>query len=100
MSLFSNHTAAISHLCEKHHVKRLLVFGSAVTGKLHSTSDIDLLVEFGEVNLMEYADNYFELKEELERIFNREVDLLEMQALKNPYLIHSIQENQMLLYAA
>lgn len=100
MSLFSNHTASIQLLCEKHHVKKLVVFGSAVTGKLHSASDIDLLVEFGEVNLMEYADNYFELKEELERIFNREVDLLEMQALKNPYLIRSIQENQMLLYAA
>jgi uncharacterized protein len=57
-----------------------------------------MIVDFTDVDLYNYADNYFELKDSLERIFNREVDLLEEKAIKNPYLKQSIDSSKQLLY--
>jgi uncharacterized protein len=57
-----------------------------------------MIVDFTDVDLYNYADNYFELKDSLERIFNREVDLMEEKAIKNPYLKQSIDSSKQLLY--
>ena len=56
------------------------------------------LVKFGKIRLYDYSDNYFDLKEAFEKLFKRNVDLLEIQTLKNPYLIESINENKILVY--
>lgn len=61
-------------------------------------SDIDLIVDFGNVELYDYADNYFDFKYSLEELFKRDVDLLENQAIKNPYLRKSIDSNKQLIY--
>ena len=60
--------------------------------------DIDLLVDFKDVDLYSYADNYFDLKDALEKIFKRDVDLLEDKAIKNPYLRQSIDSSKQLIY--
>jgi len=88
----------INKLCYNHSVKTLYVFGSVLTNKFNSESDIDFLVEFLPVNSKEYADNYYDLKFSLERILNRKIDLLEETALKNPYLLQSIQNNKQIIY--
>lgn len=100
MNLIQQKTDAITSLCKAHKVNKLFVFGSVLTDRFSSESDIDFLVEFSGVSLENYADNYFDLKEKLEYLLGHNVDLLELKALKNPYLLQSIRANQELLYAA
>ena len=82
----------------KHNVGRLFAFGSVLTTQFKNDSDIDLIVDFKEVDLYDYADNYFDLKFSLENLLNREVDLLEDKAIKNPYLRKTIDSSKQLLY--
>ena len=85
-------------LCESHKVKYLYVFGSVLTNKFSDKSDVDLIVDFKDVELLEYADNYFDFKFSLEAILNRQVDLLEDKAIKNPYFKQSIDKQKQLIY--
>lgn len=88
----------IQQLCKQHKVLNLFVFGSALTDKFTPESDIDLLVEFDDVDLKNYADNYFNLKYSLQDLFHRQVDLLENKALKNPFLKQTIDASKKLIY--
>jgi predicted nucleotidyltransferase len=98
MNLIDKNIDIIRDLCLKHKVYTLFVFGSALTKKFKKSSDIDLLVDFKDVDLYDYADNYFDLKDALENIFKRNVDLLEDKAIKNPYLRQSIDSSKRLIY--
>ena len=98
MNLIEQNIDIIHDLCSKHKVRRLFVFGSVLTDRFKKDSDIDLVVDFQEIDLYEYADNYFDLKESLEKLFKRNVDLLEEKAIKNPYLKQSIDSSKQLLY--
>lgn len=71
-------------LCQRHHVNRLYLFGSALTPRFNNESDIDLLIQFGNMDVTNYFSNYMDLKEKLEELFNRPVDLVEDQAVRNP----------------
>lgn len=93
-----NYKNDIEILCKKHKVKRLYVFGSALTEKFNDKSDIDLIVDFDSVDLNNYADNYFDLKFSLQSIFQRTIDLLEEKAIKNPYLKKSVNDQRQLVY--
>ncbi len=93
-----SHTKDISKLCETHKVKSLYAFGSVLTDKFDANSDIDLIVEFANVNLEDYADNYFDLKFSLEEIFKRPIDLLEEKAIKNPYFKQAVEQRRQLVY--
>jgi uncharacterized protein len=91
---------AISRLCRKYGVRRLLVFGSAVTEQFDDTrSDVDFLVEFAD-DLPSRFDAYFGLKEELEDLLGRPVDLVMPGALDNPYFAASALRRSEELYAA
>jgi len=59
-------------------VRQIGLFGSAVRDELHGESDLDFLVEFDKKSF----DGYMDLKEFLERIFNRRVDLVIADAIK------------------
>jgi len=98
MKIIEKNIENIKDLCTKHKVRRLFVFGSVVTGRLKKNSDVDLLVDFHDVDLYEYADNYFNLKKALENLLERDVDLLEDKAIKNPYLRYSIDSTKQLIY--
>ena len=98
MKLTDQNIKLIQELCIKHKVARLFVFGSVLTEKFNNDSDIDFLVDFKKIDLSDYADNYFNLKSSLEDLFDRNVDLLELKALKNPYLIKSIDNTKQLIY--
>jgi predicted nucleotidyltransferase len=98
MNIIDQNIEIIRDLCSKHKVSRLFVFGSVLTKKFKKNSDIDLLVDFRDVDLYHYADNYFDLKDALENIFKRDVDLLEDKAIKNPYLRQSIDASKQLIY--
>lgn len=98
MNLIEKNIDKIHDLCSRHKVRQLFVFGSVLTDRFKKNSDVDLVVDFQGVDLYDYADNYFDLKESLEKIFNRDVDLLEEKAIKNPYLRQSIDSSKQLIY--
>jgi predicted nucleotidyltransferase len=98
MSIVDKNMDKIRALCNKHKVANLFVFGSILTDKFKKSSDIDFLVDFSGVDLYDYADNYFELKTSLEKLLNRQIDLLEDKAIKNPYLRKSIDTSKQLIY--
>jgi uncharacterized protein len=89
---------SIQTLCEKHHVEKLYLFGSAAKGTMTEGSDVDLLVKFKEMKTTEYFENFLVLKNELQGVFGRKIDLVELQTLKNPVLIDSINQSKELIY--
>jgi predicted nucleotidyltransferase len=92
------YTPAIIKLCEIHKVKSLYVFGSVLTDRFNKESDIDLLVNFSNIAVEEYADNYFALKFSLQDVLQRPVDLLVEKTIKNPYFRQSVNEERKLVY--
>ena len=90
----------IRNLCQKNKVKHLYVFGSVLTNSFTDKSDIDLIVEIDSNDPLDYADNYFNLKFALEELLNRQIDLLEDKAIRNPYLRFNIDNSKTLLYAS
>lgn len=98
MSFIEKHKNQILKLCKDHEVRSLYSFGSVNSRRFKNESDIDLLVDFKTEDPLEYSDHYFEFKFELEKILNREIDLLESKALKNPYLKESIDQTKELIY--
>ena len=91
----------IKLLCNKYRVATMYLFGSAATDFFNETSDIDFLISFQkDVDLKEYADNYFDLMFELEELFGRNVDLVTEKTLANPYFISRIEQTKQLIYAA
>ena len=86
------------NLCQQRKITSLYLFGSANTEQFGENSDIDLMVTFGEIELFDYFDNFMELKEDLENIFGRKIDLIEEKTVKNPVLRRSIDRNKILIY--
>ena len=96
-----SHRSELEQLCRRFNVRRLELFGSAATGQhLPRDSDIDFLVEFAPLPSGTYADTYFGLREGLEQLFKRPVDLVVAGAIKNPYFRQSVEQTKVLLYAA
>jgi len=98
MNLLDQNIDKIKNLCDKHKVSRLYVFGSILTNQFNNTSDIDFVVDFKNVDLYNYADNYFDLKMSLENLLKRQIDLLEEKAIKNPYLRQTIDSSKKMIY--
>ena len=99
--LVANRKQQIRTLCRRHHVKRLDVFGSAVNGDFNpDESDIDFLVQFDDAPPKPWYGNHIDLKEDLESLSNRTVDLIDDTAIKNPYFRKSVDETREQIYAA
>lgn len=98
MNLINQNKEIIKNLCETHNVDKLYLFGSATTTKFNEESDIDFLVKFKPFDLKLYFVNYIDFKSKLKELLRKEIDLVEEQTLKNPYLISSIDENKELIY--
>ncbi len=101
MNLIQQYQTELSDLCRKHKVKELYAFGSVVDEKrFNDKSDVDLLVNFENVPLLEYADNFFDLADGLEHILKRKVDLLTMKSLRNKYFIESVNRTKKMVYVS
>ncbi|MCI5130119.1 MAG: nucleotidyltransferase domain-containing protein [Candidatus Electrothrix sp. EH2] len=88
----------ITALCKRYNVRSLFAFGSVCTDTFGKKSDIDLLVSFYSMAPGDYADNYFDIADEFEKIFQRRVDLITDKSLSNPYFIASVNQTKTLLY--
>jgi predicted nucleotidyltransferase len=87
-------------LCRKYNVRRLDVFGSATRDDFDDrSSDIDLLVEFDDIPFADRGDAYLGFLTEVEAVLGRRVDLVEVSAVRNPYIRRTIEGSRQLLYA-
>jgi len=91
---------AIARASERFGVQRLRVFGSAVTGRFDlARSDVDFLVDF-QPDREDRLDDYLGLKDALEQVVGREVDLVVASAVRNPYFAKSVFGSALDVYAA
>ena len=94
----NQYISTINPLCEQHKVSKLFAFGSVLTNRFNDESDIDLVVDFKDIDLRDYVDNYFSLKDALSDAFGRKIDLLEDEAIRNPVLRRNIDNSKLLIY--
>jgi predicted nucleotidyltransferase len=98
MNLIDQNRIKLIELCEIHKVQEFYMFGSILTNQFNESSDIDILIQFGQVELLDYFDNYMDLKEKLEELFKRPVDLVENQSIRNPIFRRIIDREKLLVY--
>ena len=98
MNIIEKNRIKLIDLCKRHKVRELYIFGSVLTDKFNDSSDIDLLVQFENVDILKYFDNYMDFKENLENLLERPVDLLENQAIRNPVFRNVVDRNKKLIY--
>lgn len=97
----AQHLPAIASICQRYHIQRLEVFGSAARASDFNPecSDADFLVEFAS-DASEVLHDYFGAKAALENALGRGVDLVESGAVKNPFVLASINAHKEIVYAA
>ncbi len=97
----AQHLPRIAAICQRFGVRRLEVFGSAA--RAHDfepgTSDVDFLVEFAD-NAPVGLHSFFGTKAALEQLLGRPVDLIEPDAVRNPYVLASINRHREPVYVA
>ena len=98
IELIENNIQKIIELCKTHKVHKLFVVGSILTNRFNDKSDVDLVVDFNKKEVEDYFDNYFDFKYSLEELLGREIDLLEEQTIKNPYLKKNVDATKTLIY--
>ncbi|MGC9367859.1 MAG: nucleotidyltransferase family protein [bacterium] len=98
MNALNQYIDQIKEACSMNRVKRLFAFGSVTRNELNDQSDIDLVVEIEDSDPISYTDHYFDLKEKLERVFERPIDLLEDKAIRNTFLRNEIDKTKVLIY--
>jgi predicted nucleotidyltransferase len=98
VNLINSNIDLIKTLCDRYHVRTLFAFGSVTRDDLKADSDIDLVVDIDSSDPVKYSEDYFGLKFQLESLFRRHVDLLELRALKNQYLKKNIEDSRILVY--
>jgi predicted nucleotidyltransferase len=102
IDIVEDNLSAIRGLCQDYGAARLEIFGSAATDAFDSDrSDVDFIVEYPpDYEFGHWLTRYFELKENLEALFGRPVDLVMAGAMRNRYFVQSANESRRLLYAA
>jgi len=91
----------LREICERRNVTRLAIFGSAARDDFRAAqSDVDVVVEFASFDFGQHATTYFDLLDDLQRLFGRDVDLVERDAVENPYFRHSMEQSEVVVYDA
>jgi predicted nucleotidyltransferase len=89
---------ALRRLCQKWRVVELAIFGSAARGELRPDSDVDVMVAFDADAQIGW--DIVLLRDELERLFGRPVDLVTASVLENPFRRRTIEPDLTVVYAA
>ena len=100
MKLIELNMDKITALCKKYKVAKLWVFGSILTPRFNEESDVDLSVSFVKENIKldDYADNYFDLLDELKSLLSRNIDLVCDDSVQNPYFRKELDDTKLLIY--
>jgi len=91
--------AALTALCRKWKIKELSIFGSALRDDFRPDSDVDLVVKFYPESRWSLWD-FYAIQEELEELFGRKVDLVEVEGIVNPIRRRNILNSLQVVYAA
>lgn len=89
----------VADFCQRWKVIELALFGSVLRDDFGPDSDIDVLVTFT-ANCGWSLFDLAQMQEELKDIFQREVDLVEKEGLRNPFRRHEILNHMEVVYAA
>lgn len=101
MSPIQANLEEIARVCRRYQVRRLAAFGSILREDFEPLrSDADFLVEFEPVPVALRMQNYLALREALAALLSRPVDLVEDGAIRNPYILQNVAEQQQVIYAA
>ena len=92
------HRAEIAEVCARLGVRRLDFFGSGV--RSDSPRDLDFLVDLGDRPVAEHVCVYFALRERLQALFARPVDLVTPAGLVNPFFRQRVEREKALIYSA
>lgn len=101
IDLIRDNLDQIKELCEKYHVKRLEVFGSAADGRFRQgESDLDFIVEFEDVDPLVRGEAFLDLLLALDDLFGLEVDLVSVKppGEGNPYFWRQAQKTRQVVY--
>lgn len=98
-AVIAGHEQALAMLCRHFGVQKLELFGSGSKPELmHDESDLDFIVTFDGTAIEGAADAFFGLKEGLEKLFARPVDLLTAGSIRNPFLRQQIDKERVVVY--
>jgi len=89
---------AIAPFCRKWKIREFSLFGSVLREDFRPDSDVDVLISFAEDadwSLYEWVD----MIDELKVIFDRDVDLVEKEGLRNPFRRYAILTTREVIYA-
>lgn len=100
IALVEKKKGELAELCQKFRVERLDLFGSAAGGDFKpETSDLDFLVRFADRQPTgDYADRFLDLADAMERLFQRPVDLVTEQSVRNPYFRRVMETSRQPIY--
>lgn len=86
----------IADFCQRYHIQRLAIFGSALREDFSADSDVDILVEFQKGREPGFA--FFGMQDELTELLGRKVDLHTPNFLSR-YFRDEVIENAEVQYA-
>lgn len=99
-AIIESKRADLIALCGRRGVKKLELFGSAARADFDlSRSDFDFMVDLGDDPNVSPLDSYFGLKDDLESLLGRKVDLVSYGSVRNPYVKASIDRDKQLVFA-
>ena len=98
MKINDKNISLIRKLCKEYNVRTFSAFGSVTREDFRNDSDIDFLVDFNENDPFKYTDLYFQLKEKLENLLKRQIDLIEERGIKNQFFKKELDETKILIY--
>jgi Predicted nucleotidyltransferases len=92
----------IEELCRKWRIKELSLFGSVLTDEFRPDSDVDVLITFEEPkpDLGPWGGAWETMREDLQAVFGRKIDLVEKKLVRNPFRRHHILTTRRVIYAA
>jgi predicted nucleotidyltransferase len=93
---------AVARFCRKWRIRELALFGSVLTEEFRPDSDVDVLITFSDPapDLGAWGEHLDTMREELEALFGRRVDLVEKKLVNNPFRRHHILTTRRVIYAA
>jgi predicted nucleotidyltransferase len=90
---------ALSAFCRKWRIQELALFGSVLREDFSPESDVDVLVTFDREAPWSLWD-VIAMREELEQMLGRKVDLVEKDAIRNPFRRREILRTHQVIHAA
>jgi predicted nucleotidyltransferase len=89
----------LADFCRRWDITELALFGSVLRDDFDDRSDVDVLLTFAP-GAFHGIDNYIAMRDELEAMFGRRVDVVNRGSLRNPFLKHHVLTSRRVIHAA